>query len=164
MDATCGSRMIWFNKENENALFMDCREEDDVQIWKSTKNDSARYLNVHPDVLADFTNMPFPDESFHLVVFDPPHLQKIGDTAWLCKKYGKLRDGWEQMLHDGFWECMRVLKPYGTLIFKWSEIDIPVSKIIKVTGCSPLFGNRSGKHLKTIWMTYMKGVSNKENL
>ena len=85
--------MIWFDKNNQNALFMDCREEDDVQIWKSTKNDSVRYLNVHPDVLADFTHMPFKDNSFHLVVFDPPHLIHIGETAWLYKKYGKLRDG-----------------------------------------------------------------------
>lgn len=159
LDATCGSRMIWFNKENPDALFMDCREEDDVRIWKSTKNDSARYLNVHPDILADFTAMPFPDESFHLVVFDPPHLTSISETAWLCKKYGKLKDGWEDMLRDGFNECMRVLKPYGTLIFKWSEIDIPVRKIIDVIGAQPLFGNRSGKHMKTIWMTFMKGVS-----
>ena len=37
LDATCGSRMIWFDKSNPNSVFMDCREEDDVLIWKSKK-------------------------------------------------------------------------------------------------------------------------------
>ena len=161
LDATCGSRMIWFDKNNPNALFMDCREEDNVLIWKSKKNDDAAYLNVHPDVIADFTAMPFPDESFYLVVFDPPHLDHVGETAWLCRKYGKLNPGWEQMIHDGFAECMRVLKPYGTLIFKWSDIQIPVRKVIEAIGQTPLFGNRSGKADKKIWMTFMKeGVTN----
>lgn len=42
----------------------------------------------------------------------------------MVKKYGKLeKDTWKQVLHDGFTECMRVLKPYETLIFKWKMQD-----------------------------------------
>ena len=156
LDATCGSRMLWFQKYCEQTIYMDCREEDGTAIWKSTKNDSVRTLNVHPDVIADFTDMPFPDDSFYLVVFDPPHLIKIGDNAWMRKKYGKLPENWESLIHDGFNECMRVLKPNGTLIFKWSEIQIPTRKVIDAIGQEPLFGNRSGKALKTHWMVFMK--------
>ena len=156
LDATCGSRTIWFQKSHPPAVYMDCREEHDTVIWKSTKNDSVRKLDVEPDVVSDFTEMPFPDNTFHLVVFDPPHLLKIGDNAWMRKKYGKLPKDWSKLIHDGFWECMRVLKPCGTLIFKWSEIDIPTREVIKAIGQDPLFGHRSGKAMKTHWLCFMK--------
>ena len=156
LDATCGSRTIWFQKHCPMAVYMDCREEHGTAIWKSTKNDSIRTIDVEPDIVADFTAMPFPDCSFELVVFDPPHLLKVGETAWLKKKYGKLPTNWQALIHDGFWECMRVLKPYGTLIFKWSEIDIPTHDVIKAIGTVPLFGHRSGKSMGTHWMCFMK--------
>lgn len=156
LDATCGSRTIWFDKNHPSAVYMDCREEHGTAIWKSTKNDSVRTLDVEPDVIADFTDMPFPENTFHLVVFDPPHLIKIGENAWLKKKYGRLPQDWPRLIHDGFWECMRVLKPYGTLIFKWNEFDIPTRDIIKAIGVEPLFGHRSGKAMKTHWLCFMK--------
>ena len=156
LDATCGSRTIWFQKNCKHAIFLDKRVEHDTAIWKSTKNDSVRKLDVEPDIVADFTDMPFDDESFELVVFDPPHLQRVGENAWMRKKYGALPDDWESMIHDGFWECMRVLKPNGTLIFKWSEVQIPTRKVIDVVGIEPLFGHRSGKAMKTHWMCFMK--------
>lgn len=156
LDATCGSRTIWFQKNCPEAVYMDCREEHDTVIWKSTKTDSVRRLNVEPDVLADFTNIPFPADTFNLVVFDPPHLKQVGENTWLKKKYGKLPEKWEELIHDGFWECMRVLKPYGTLIFKWSEVQIPTRKVIDAIGLEPLFGHRSGKAMNTHWLCYMK--------
>ena len=156
LDATCGSRTIWFDKDCPHALFMDCREEHDTAIWKSTKNDSVRTLSVEPDVIADFTDMPFEDNTFNLVVFDPPHLLHVGDNAWMKKKYGKLPADWKPVIHDGFWECMRVLKPGGTLIFKWSEIDIATREVINAIGTEPLFGHRSGKKMGTHWLCFMK--------
>ena len=167
LDATCGSRMIWFDKENPDALFMDFRQEHDLEIWKSTKNDSVRLCDVDPDVIADFTHMPFPGDSFYLVVFDPPHLRRLSESAWIRKKYGVLPDDWKPLIHDGFWECMRVLKPHGTLVFKWSENlndsrGIPVREVIEAIGCKPLFGTRVGNTKNTIWMTFMKGEQNDE--
>jgi len=156
LDATCGSRMIWFDKNNPMALYVDQREEHDTSIWKSENGLEERKLNIIPDVVADFTNLPFEDDTFYCVVFDPPHLLHVGDNSWLCKKYGKLEENWQSVIHDGFHECMRVLKPYGTLIFKWNEYDILVKDIVKAIGEYPLFGNRSGKQAKTHWMTFMK--------
>ena len=100
--------------------------------------------------------MPFEDNTFYHVVFDPPHLNKIGKDAWLAKKYGKLDGEWKQFMRDSFDECMRVLKPNGTLIFKWSEIDIPLKDIFSAIPYKPLYGNRSGKHMSTIWVAFMK--------
>ena len=115
LDATCGSRSIWFNKHHPAAVYMDKRQEFETRIWKSGDGLSERTLTVDPDIVADFTDIPFPDETFEHVVFDPPHIQQAGETAWIIKKYGKLNDDWPEMLRDGFMECMRVLRTNGVL-------------------------------------------------
>jgi len=149
LDACCGSRMFWFDKENPLVCFADIRNE------SHTLTD-GRILNVNPDVIQDFRQMDFPDGSFKLVVFDPPHLKKLGKTSWMAKKYGALLPTWEHDIAQGFSECLRVLEPLGVLIFKWNEDQIPTSKIIELAGQQPLFGHPSGKHSKTIWLCFMK--------
>ncbi len=158
LDATCGSRTMWFNKQHPNAVYCDQRKEVFFNLWKSANNKSERNCIIDPDVQCDFTRLPFEDESFSLVVFDPPHLINAKETAWLVKKYGKLDEDWPQMLHDGFVECMRVLKTDGVLIFKLSEYDIPDDKVWKAIGQRPLFGHHSGKKSKTFWGCFMKGI------
>ncbi len=149
LDATCGSRMIWYNKKHPNVLYIDKREGEFIS--------SNGYKNVVlPDLVADFTKMPFENESFSLVVFDPPHRSDLGKNSWMENQYGRLFPTWETDLKAGFDECMRVLKPQGVLIFKWNEKQIKTAKIIEVIKQEPLFGNISGKGGKTIWMTFMK--------
>ena len=155
LDVTCGSRSIWFDKNHPAAVYCDIRSENQV-IWKSHDGAEERTCLVDPDIVCDFTALPFEDSSFSLVVFDPPHLVSAKETSWLVKKYGKLGENWPQMIHDGFRECMRVLKPDGVLIFKWSEHDIPAADVWKAIGEKPLFGHRSGKASGTFWGCYMK--------
>lgn len=154
LDATCGSRTIWFNKTHPAAIYCDKRNEEFEGVWG---NDNARKCIVHPDIVCDFTVLPFADESFVLVVFDPPHLTTVSDLSWMYKKYGRLGKGWEEMLHDGFQECMRVLRQDGVLVFKWSETEIPAGKVWKAIGQKPLFGHHSGKKSQTFWGVFMKG-------
>lgn len=149
LDACCGSRMCWFDKNNTMTTFMDIRQEECTLC-------DGRSLKVIPDIVGDFRNMPFDDNSFYLVLFDPPHLKHLGQNSWLAKKYGRLLPSWEDDIRQGFNECMRVLKPYGTLIFKWNEQQIPTTKVIDIIGQTPLFGHYSGKSSKTIWMCFMK--------
>lgn len=150
LDACCGSRMFWFDKNNPNAVFADIRTE-------SHELCDGRTLEVKPDFLMDFTSMPFENDSFYMVVFDPPHLIGAGKNGYMAKKYGSLdRKTWQEDLKKGFDECMRVLKPNGTLIFKWNEHSIKVSELIKVLGKEPLFGHRTLQSSKTIWMAFMK--------
>lgn len=113
----------------------------------------GRTLNINPDVIADFRNMPFDDNSFYLVVFDPPHLLKAGENSWLAKKYGLLDELWQFDIKQGFEECMRVLKPNGTLIFKWNEDQVPLKEVLQAIDHKPLFGNRRSK---THWLVFMK--------
>lgn len=155
LDVCCGSRMFWFDKKDTRASFMDKRKEEHMLKDRSSLN-GERSLSVHPDYIADFTDIPWPDDSFYLVVFDPPHLVKNGKSGWLAKKYGKLEGDWRDELRKGFAECFRVLKPNGTLVFKWNETDIPVSQILALTAERPLFGNRCGKSNKSHWLTFMK--------
>ena len=63
--------------------------------------DKIRHLEVSPDVIHDFTYMPYPDKSFKCVIFDPPHLIKGGDKSWLVKKYGRLDEDWQTQLKKG---------------------------------------------------------------
>lgn len=156
LDVTCGSRTIWFDKNHPAAIYCDIRDEEMSAVWTSTNRDSERKCVIHPDVQCDFTDLPFDDNSFALVVWDPPHLIRVGETAWMKKKYGRLGDSWPQMLHDGFRECMRVLKPDGVLIFKWNESQIPATDVWKAIGEKPLFGHHSGKKSLTFWGTFMK--------
>ena len=155
LDMTCGSRTIWFNKNHPAAVYCDKRQED-YELYFGKARTSLRHLHVAPDVICDFTDLPFPDESFSLVVFDPPHLLKAKETAWLVKKYGRLPEEWQPMIRDGFREGMRVLKPDSVLIFKWSEYDIPAEDVWKAIGQKPLFGHHSGKKSTTFWGCFMK--------
>lgn len=162
LDPCCGSRMFWFDRENPDVEFCDIRVVDNEKIWESKDGKQAIYITVKPDTVCSVTDLPFPDNTFYHIVFDPPHLLNIDDSAWLCKKYGKLdRGGWKDFIQDAFDECMRVLKPNGTLIFKWSEIDIKVSEILDIIPYKPLYGHRSGKHMTTHWMAFLKDADAK---
>jgi ubiquinone/menaquinone biosynthesis C-methylase UbiE len=149
IDVCCGSKMFWFNKNHPDVIFMDNRELEDTLC-------DGRKLVIKPDIVGDFTNIPFPDSTFKLAVFDPPHLEKAGDNSWLAKKYGKLKPGWKDEIRKGFDECMRVLEPGGVLVFKWNEEQIRLKDVLSLIDYKPLFGDRRSK---TIWAVFMKGVS-----
>lgn len=146
LDACCGSRMFWFDKQNPDVVFADNRE-------LETALCDGRKLLVKPDIKMDFRNMPYEDNSFKVVVFDPPHLIHAGVKSWLRQKYGVLPEDWPAYLKKGFDECMRVLGPDGLLIFKWNEQQIPFSKVLKIFEEKPLLGDQRGM---TRWVVFMK--------
>jgi ubiquinone/menaquinone biosynthesis C-methylase UbiE len=170
LDACCGGRMFYFDKNDDRVLFQDIRS------FETTLCDGRKF-EIKPDIQADFTNMPYEDECFQMVVFDPPHLlrnvgnskfaeiygslnEKARPTGYQQIKYGTLYSDWRDMLTKGFSECFRVLKKGGFLIFKWNETDIKVSEILKLTPEKPIFGHISGKRSNTHWICFMKGGSN----
>ena len=156
LDACCGSRMFWFDRNDPRALYIDNRSETHELADKSSAG-GKRSLVIAPDIVADFTALPFASESFALVCFDPPHYcRKNGGTSWMGRKYGTLPPDWRDMLRKGFAECFRVLKHEGTLIFKWHADEIPVSQVLALTSERPLFGNRCGKTAKSHWLVFIK--------
>jgi SAM-dependent methyltransferase len=150
LDPCCGSRMFWFDKKDARCLFGDKRKESHILC-------DGRSLEISPDVELDFTALPFCDEKFSLVVFDPPHLKSAGPRSWQAAKYGKLGENWQDTIKAGFAECFRVLRPSGVLIFKWNETQIPTREVLALTSEKPLFGHISGKRAATHWITFMKG-------
>jgi len=149
LDACCGSKMFHTDKSNSNVLFMDNREFEDILC-------DGRTLKVNPDIVADFTDMPFEDSSFSLVIFDPPHLTKVGENSWMCKKYGKLdKETWQKDIKQGFDECIRVLKPCGTLIFKWSCKDISYKQLLEAIQKKPLIFHKNNN---TYFLVFYKEV------
>ena len=152
LDACCGGRMMWVNKKHPNVMFIDNREEEKGCI------SYRQNFEIKPDMVMDFRKMDFPDKSFKLVVFDPPHLLSLGKTSYYRKKYGGLcPETWQNDLKKGFSECWRVLMDYGVLIFKWSDSEIPYQKVLKVIEQCPLFQSTLGKKTGyTYWACFMK--------
>ena len=117
LDACCGGRMMWFDKQHPNTLYIDIRKED-----KGFISDAPNY-EVRPDIVMDFRKMNFSDKIFRLVVWDVPHLlsNRAGQKGIFRKKFGVLEaETWQSDLNKGFKECWRVLQDYGVLIFKLS--------------------------------------------
>lgn len=150
LDACCGSKMFWYDKHEPHTTYIDNRSE----VGQFKDRDYIRNVVVAPDIIGDFRKLPFDDNEFDLVIFDPPHLINAGDKSWLKIKYGRLpKDDWQSYINKGFQECLRVLKPTGTLLFKWSSDQISFSDVFKAIGQKPILGDRRGK---TRWSVFIK--------
>lgn len=153
LDPCCGSRMFYFDKHHPDVLYGDNR------TGISEKLCDGRILEVNPDVVLDVTQLPFQDDSFPLVVFDPPHLTAAGESGWQAQKYGRLPKDWKQWMTAAFSECWRVLAINGTLVFKWYEYRVKLAEVLECAPCEPVFGNRRPTNSKTHWLVFFKGGS-----
>ncbi len=153
LDAACGGRMFWFNKNHPNALYIDKRRRP-KGFLKQRPN-----FEIAPDELGDFTKLKYPDKSFKLVVWDPPHTirKKDPEGGVIAMRYGRLMlYEWEEVLAKGFEECWRVLEDYGVLIFKWGGRDKNIKDVLKMFPVRPLFGHTTDNKGNTHWMCFMK--------
>ena len=154
LDATCGGRMIWFDKNHPNTLYMDVRA-----VSKGTIATQTNW-SVEPDMIGDYRDLKFPNDSFHHICWDIPHVvAEPNSKSIILTKYGVLNPTWEEDTAKGFKELWRVLKPYGTLNFKYADIDIKVSKMLSLFPVKPLYGTRTKKSVNghgTYWFTFVK--------
>ncbi|HYY91775.1 MAG TPA: hypothetical protein VE955_07285 [Candidatus Dormibacteraeota bacterium] len=112
----------------------------EIRTWAGLNIDASVYRKV--DVRADFTKLPLKPECFETVLFDPPHTIDTRNTLLgtmipngglgphlASYKYGCYRsiDQLSTALIEGSREAYRILKPRGTMIFKWSESEKPFS-------------------------------------
>jgi hypothetical protein len=159
LDACCGGRMMWFNKQHPNAIYIDNREAESGHIGNGWNPGHC----VHPDILMDFRKMDFPDKAFKLVVFDPPHLVNVSPKSILGKKYGSLDElHWGHDLKMALNECWRVLDDFGILLFKWNDVQISHKKVLELVDFEPLIMNvakektaKQGAH-RSYWFCFMK--------
>ena len=99
LDCTCGSRTIWFDKHNRYTIYTDIRKEEHHGVFGAKH--SKRDIYVDPDMICDFTDLPFEDETFSLVVYDPPHIRNLSEKSWTRKVYGTLFEDWQEIIRGG---------------------------------------------------------------
>lgn len=157
LDATAGNRMIWPNKNPPNVVFMD----------KEIR------LAFSPHIFADFRDLPFRDDVFDCVLFDPPHSCSIPPwwnsptrsknvnnpslNAW----YGKFENKRDMFssIHRAQKEFARVAK---RLCLKWSELEVTLWKIMpffkewEVIQTKPHIGKYKAGKTKTYWITFIR--------
>jgi len=164
LDATCGGRTIWHknNKNNPNTLYIDIRQELDPAFARAPHHRTAVF-NVNPDEIQDFRDLSYEDNSFKLIVWDPPHItRKDGQknlTGLITKRYGALNaESWRSDLRKGFKELWRVLEDYGVLIFKFHDGCVDHNEVLSLFSVDPLFGTTTAKrnHNSCRWFCFMK--------
>ena len=152
LDPASSMRSFYFDKKDKRVLF------GDIRVKETHLLTNGQTIHIEPDEVMDFRAIPYPDETFKVVVFDPPHMLNLSEKSWMRKKYGVLdRETWQDDLNKGFAECFRVLKDEGTLIFKWNEVSIPLKDILALTPYKPVLGHPSGKRMGTHWVLFIKG-------
>ena len=155
LDVCCGGRMFWFEKNHPNTIYIDKRIAKKGHVTKPYNPNHE----VIPNILMDFRQLGFRDNTFKLIIFDPPHLCCESKKSALIKKFGALdKENWRADLSLGFKECWRVLKDGGILIFKWGDTQISLQEVLSCFDYSPLIGHRRGR---SIWCTFYKNGSTK---
>jgi SAM-dependent methyltransferase len=147
------------------------------RFWKGSKRQvtgldiDPRY---RPTVVGDNANMPFPNESFDVVVYDPPHIPNQGKdkSKDFNTRFGLvLRSSKEN--HYTFShtfppfvkEAYRVLKPEGILLckiadyvhhhkYQWAHIEfINAALAASLTPCDCIIKIRKGPIIDPKWKT-----------
>ena len=155
LDATCGVKRIWYQKNHPFVTFMDKRKE----TLKESRIGRKEVYRINPNVICDWKSTPFKTNEFDMIVFDPPHIIKKKETKLMNmeKYYGRLyKHNWKSEIKSGFKELFRVLKSDGIFILKWCETDIKLKEILKLCPYKPLFGTKTGQANKTHWVLFIK--------
>lgn len=149
LDATCGYRAMWWDKKNPDVIYLDQRKE------------------VKPNIQARWQFLPFINNAFDLIVFDPPHIPaKKTNKGITLKRYGRINTPtFCQDFFQAFKELNRVLKTGGFLILKWNNNSIRATKVLSMAReWKPLFGHKTGiknfpnrkRSSITEWFTFYK--------
>lgn len=127
--------LILLHCKKENPHILDCTYNKGV-MWKNTpyvtiKMDIDSSFDV--DVVGDFMDMPFDENIFDIVVFDPPHLPtnaaSINSSKIWEKRYGitdnsteRNADNVNALFRPFLLEAKRVLKDGGIILAKIADL------------------------------------------
>lgn len=112
LDATANARRMWKGVE-----------------WAGTKTFMDIDPEMKPDVVGDFQSLPFEDNSFHVIVFDPPHLPlaaaSTASMSQMVDNYGLAKstkaDSIAEIFPTFLAEARRVLKDDGLIFTKLKD-------------------------------------------
>ncbi len=147
LDATAGNRMLWKNKHPPLTIFMDSQIE----------------LRIPPDIFGAWEHLPFRDNAFSCVLFDPPHKFNRSSGKWMDPKGSYF--GMEirrQKLCSGIYKGTReFLRVANRLCFKWNDGEISLWRILSLfpKQWHEIFRRRDSKFRAhrnyTWWLTFI---------
>ena len=159
LDATCGEKGIWFQKNHPFVTFMDKRN---GKQYYASENKTKVCYKVKPDIVSTWKDAPFPDEYFDMIVFDPPHIVRKKTTkSCMITAYGSLQpDTWKVEIKEGVDRLFKKLKQEGIFIFKWSDNGgLKLNEVLKYFPYKPLFGSKKDGNW---WIVFLKYDMNKK--
>ena len=108
LDVTAGNRMMWKNKNPHNVVFVD----------KETR------LRIPPDLFCDNRYLPFRDNCFGCVIFDPPHASKGPNSGLFSDprsgSYYGLGITRKELLYNLLYAPRELFRVSKRVCFKWS--------------------------------------------
>jgi len=129
LDATANRRGMWKGQNTSNVLFLDIDKK------------------VNPDIIANNELLPFKDEVFKNIVFDPPQfvLSKAENALPIHNRYGfwlRKQDFFKNLQKVNI-EFSRVLKENGLLIMKFCTFNFQKEDAITTLNKFSLISNYS---------------------
>lgn len=176
LDATASNRTIYDEKHSDHIVYFDIEKE----------------LQRKPSIIGDSRNMPFKSESFDTIIYDPPF--DYGHPTWFhsypnmdkllsahpnsnylehfkipqyygCDKY-KNKTELLSYLYKTQKELYRILKPDGLLWLKWTDMRLPLTRLltlhenwvlmITLNIADPLRWMNTKNTMKSYWCMLMK--------
>lgn len=167
LDATAGYKGIWYQKNHPFVTFMDIRSGSFNTKTINMPFKSSRKFKIEPDVVSEWKDAPFPDNSFDMIIFDPPHLiwKHNKKPSSMDKAYGYFTiDTWRNEMKQGIDKLFKILKPEGIFILKWCEVGASIDDVLKLFPYKPLFGSntKSKGHTANYWIVFLKYRMEKE--
>jgi len=158
LDATTGGKHIWHGdmKDSDRVVFVDRRSVPAGEIEQQPN------WSVQPNIQADYRSLPFADNTFDLICFDPPHRVSDGGMETISgiieTKYGALHaESWQADLRDGFTELYRTLREGGVLTMKWNDAMRDDESVLNQLPETPLYGTNTAKqNTDTSWWVFHK--------
>lgn len=161
LDATAGNRMMWRhlpNSDSEYIMFIDKEEN----------------LKYQPDMICNWRELPFPDDRFLMVVFDPPHVWGFGDKSihrdpslsiegagsWWGNPKNK-----RELVLDMIYGQREFARVAPILCFKWNDNRMSLERALSCLDCwEEVYRkeyHRPGKlgNSKTWWITLKRKIT-----
>ena len=141
LDDTAGNRMIWGkNKHPEGVIFFD----------------KEPNLAIPADVIGAWDKLPFKDDSFDCVIFDPPHQVASPKTKWAsdpkgekCAWYGYFRTR-HQLRAEIYKAQKEFARVSSRLCLKWYDGEVEISRFLTLfTQWKPVFIQKYVHNTKT---------------
>ncbi len=126
---TSGCRSIWFDKEHPDCLYVD-RRPLIVPTQKRGDKLDVSTLAWTPDIVADNSALPFRDNLFSLIVYDPPHRGFTADSN-MGRRYGPT--SWDELrgsVRAAAKESHRVAEPGALFAMKWNDVHLSMDTVL----------------------------------